>query len=79
MVGSLLLRKNLIDGIVRTGRAEFDIELEQVLRIQAQLTKMSDDRETILKEIQVQGDLVRQLKAAKESKEKVIQRLRIPS
>jgi len=32
---------------------------------------MSDTREQILEQIKVQGDLVRQLKAAKESKEKV--------
>lgn len=32
---------------------------------------MSDTREQILEQIKVQGDLVRQLKATKESKEKV--------
>lgn len=32
---------------------------------------MSDTREQILEQIKLQGDLVRQLKASKESKEKV--------
>lgn len=32
---------------------------------------MSENRDKILEEIKVQGDLVRQLKAAKEPKEKV--------
>lgn len=32
---------------------------------------MSDNREQILESIKVQGDIVRKLKAAKESKEKV--------
>lgn len=32
---------------------------------------MSENRDKLLEEIRVQGDLVRQLKAAKESKEKV--------